>query len=234
MSFIKRYVQLGEFRTLVGMTESPDMYEHLRAEMVKAQVVGRGISDEAVIAAMQQVPRHLFVPEHLRAEAYEDKPLPLGPDQTISQPYIVALMLETLRLTSADSVLEVGTGSGYQTALLSEIVGQVYSIELDPGLSAAASRLLKQQGCDNVKFRSGNGWRGWVEQGPFDAIIVSAAAFEIPRDLVKQLKMGGRMVVPIGEQSQCLVFLEKTEQGLISQELGAVRFVPLKDEDSHH
>lgn len=216
------------------MKGSADMFEHLRLEMVKTQIIGRGISDEAVIAAMRKVARHRFVPAHLQAEAYEDKPLPLGPDQTISQPYIVGLMLETLRLTPTDRVLEIGTGSGYQTALLAEMVSEVYTIELDPALSTAAQGLIQKMNYRNIQYRVGNGWHGWPELAPFDAIVVAAAAFEIPRDLVKQLKQGGRMVVPVGENSQCLVFLEKTEQGLISQELGAVRFVPLKDERSHH
>lgn len=205
-----------------------------REEMVQQQLQGRGISDEAVLEAMRRVPRHLFVPEHLRTEAYADKALPLGPEQTISQPYIVALMLESARLTAEDHVLEIGTGSGYQTALIAEIVEAVYTIELDPGLLAETEHALKGLGYDNVYMRAGNGWKGWPEVAPFDAIIVAAAASEIPRDLVKQLAPGGRMVLPLGEEEQQLVFLEKTADGLISQDLGAVRFVPLKSDDSHH
>lgn len=202
--------------------------------MVQKQLLERGISDEAVLDAMRKVPRHFFVPEHLWKDAYADCALPLGPEQSISQPYIVALMLETLRLTPIDHVLEVGTGSGYQTALLAEICAGVYSIELDPALSTRAEQRLKGLGYENVYLRAGNGWLGWSECAPFDVIIVSAAAREIPRDLVKQMKEGGRMVLPVGEESQCLVYLEKTKDGLVSQELGSVRFVPLRDEKNHH
>ncbi len=201
---------------------------------MQKQLLERGISDEAVLDAMRKVPRHFFVPEHLWKDAYVDGALPIGPDQSISQPYIVALMLETLRLTPLDHVLEVGTGSGYQTALLAEICAGVYSIELDPALSAKAEQRLKGLGYENIYLRSSNGWLGWGECAPFDVIIVSAAAREIPRDLVKQMKEGGRMVLPVGEESQCLVYLEKTKDGLVSQELGSVRFVPLKDEKNHH
>lgn len=216
------------------MNERIKNFAQQREEMIKTQLLGRGISDEAVIEAMRKVPRHLFVPEHLRGEAYTDKPLPLGPDQTISQPYIVALMLESARLTPGDHVLEIGTGSGYQSALIAEISKAVYSIELDPTLLAQTERRLKGLGYDNVYCRSGNGWNGWPEVAPFDAIIVAAAASQIPRDLVKQLAPGGRMILPLGESEQQLVFLEKTETGLISQDLGDVRFVTLKSDDSHH
>lgn len=203
--------------------------------MVASQVIGRGISDEAVIESMRRVPRHLFVPEHLRSEAYADKALPLGHEQTISQPYIVALMLESARITPNDHVLEVGTGSGYQTALVAEIAKAVYTLELDPALLATTERRLKGLGYDDVFFRAGNGWNGWPEVAPFDVILVAAAASSIPRDLVKQLAPGGRMVLPLGEDDdQQLVFLEKSPEGLISQDLGSVRFVPLKNDDSHH
>jgi protein-L-isoaspartate(D-aspartate) O-methyltransferase len=216
------------------MSDHIKNFAQQREEMVTNQLLGRGISDEAVLEAMRKVPRHLFVPEHLRSEAYADKSIPLGPDQNICQPYIVALMLESARLTPADHVLEIGTESGYQTALIAEISKAVYTIELDPTLLATTERRLKGLGYDNVYARSGNGWNGWPEVAPFDAIIVAAATEQIPRDLVKQLAPGGRMVLPVGETEQTLVFLEKTPTGLISQELGAVRFLPLKNDDSHH
>ncbi len=216
------------------VSERTKNFAQQRESMVQQQLQGRGISDEAVLEAMRRVPRHLFLPEHLRSEAYLDKALPLGPEQTISQPYIVALMLESARLTPEDHVLEIGTGSGYQTALIAEIAKAVYSIELDPALLAATERTLKGLGYENVYLRAGNGWKGWSEVAPFDAIIVAAAASEIPRDLVKQLAPGGRMILPLGEEEQQLVFLERGKDGLISQDLGGVRFVPLKSNDSHH
>ncbi|MBN8549294.1 MAG: protein-L-isoaspartate(D-aspartate) O-methyltransferase [Deltaproteobacteria bacterium] len=205
-----------------------------REEMVKNQLLGRGISDEAVLEAMRKVSRHLFVPEHLRSEAYADTTISVGPDQIISPPYIIALMLESARLTPGDHVLEIGTGSGYEAALIGEISKAVYTIELDPTLMAATERRLKGLGYDNVYCRSGNGWNGWPEVAPFDAIIVTGATAEIPRDLVKQLAPGGRMILPLGEAEQQLVFLERGETGLLSQDLGQVRFAPLRSDDSHH
>lgn len=216
------------------MNERLKNFAQQREEMIQKQLLGRGISDEAVIEAMRKVPRHLFVPEHLRGESYTDRALPLGPEQSISQPYIVALMLESARLTPGDHVLEIGTGSGYQAALAAEIAKAVYTIELDPTLLSQTERRLKGLGYDNIYCRSANGWNGWPEVAPFDVILVAAAAPQIPRDLVKQLAVGGRMILPLGETQQQLVFLEKTDSGLISQELADVGFVPLKSDDSHH
>jgi protein-L-isoaspartate(D-aspartate) O-methyltransferase len=216
------------------MSEQYGRFQQQRQQMVEQQLLARGISDEAVLEAMKKVPRHFFLPEQKWAEAYADAAISIGPDQALSQPYIVALMLESVRVTPTDRVLEVGTGTGYQTALLAEIASSVCSVELDPNLAVKAEQLLKGIGYDNVECRSSNGWLGWPDRAPFDVIIVSAAAREIPRDLVKQLKTGGRMILPIGDDDQCLCFIEKTPEGLISQELGAVRFVPLKDERNHH
>lgn len=216
------------------MNDRPKNLSQQRQDMIEHQLIERGITDEAVLEAMRRVPRHSFVPEHLRSEAYADRALPLGPDQTISQPYIVALTLEAARLSPNDHVLEIGTGSGYQTALIAEIARAVYSIELDPALLAQSEHRLKGLGYDNVYLRAGNGWKGWPEVAPFDAIIVAAAAAEIPRDLVKQLGPGGRMILPLGEEEQELLLLERTPDGLVSKELGAVRFVTLKDDESHH
>lgn len=210
------------------MNGSTDSFIEKREAMVQEQLQARGITDSSVLEAMKRVPRHLFLPQHLRREAYSDRALPLGPGQTISQPYIVALMLASARLQRTDQVLEIGTGSGYQTALLGEIVATVYSVELDPALLARSAKTLAELGYKNVQLRAGNGWLGWSEAAPYDAIIVTAAAHEIPRDLVKQLAPGGRMVLPVGDDEQQLVLLERTAEGLASKNLGPVRFVPLR------
>lgn len=212
---------------------SEDRFAQLRADMVAKQLVARGIKDERVLAAMRRVPRHLFVPEAMREKAYEDRPLPLGPGQTISQPYIVALMLEALELSPKARVLEIGTGSGYEAAILCELVEEVYSIEIDPELADQTRVLLQRLGYDSVRVKAGDGHTGWKEEAPFDAVIMSAASEKIPRDLVRQTKEGGRMILPLGdEEKQYLVMLQKTEEGLVSKELGAVRFVEMKGEDA--
>ncbi len=206
----------------------PFDYDGARRTMIERQIAGRGITDERVLEAFQRVPRHTFVPENLRDRAYEDCPLPIGPGQTISQPYIIALMLAALEIDGPHKVLEIGTGSGFQTALLSELAAEVYSIEIDPALSARSEVLLESLGYKNVQLRAGNGFDGWPEAGPFDAIVVSAAPAEIPRELVRELRVGGRMVLPLGTDDQELVLLKKTDQGLESEDLGGVAFVQMR------
>ncbi|RMG41446.1 MAG: protein-L-isoaspartate(D-aspartate) O-methyltransferase [Candidatus Dadabacteria bacterium] len=196
--------------------------------MVKEQLESREISDPAVLDAMRKIPRHLFVPEHFKDKAYSDCALPIGEEQSISQPYVIALMLQELKIDKDCRVLEIGTGSGYQTALLASICKEVYSLELDASLVTSASRRLDELGLNNVEIRWGNGYNGWPEKAPFDRIIVSAASKEIPRELVRELKVGGRMILPLGKESQELVLIIKNEQGLESEALGGVRFVEMK------
>ena len=196
--------------------------------MVRFQIEARGVKDPAVLNAMRQVQRHQFVPTVLVPFAYSDGPLPIGEDQTISQPYIVALMTELLSLDSDDKVLEVGTGSGYQAAVLAEIVSEVYTIEILPGLAEGARKRLEQLGYQNVFVRTGDGYLGWPEKAPFDGIIVTAAPDEIPKPLLDQLKVGGRMVIPLGSfPNQTLYVIRKTEHGIEKEEVIPVRFVPM-------
>jgi protein-L-isoaspartate(D-aspartate) O-methyltransferase len=206
-----------------------DEYTEPRARMVREQLVARGIRDERVLAAMGRVPRHELVPEALREEAYEDGPLPIGEGQTISQPYIVAAMSEAAVLTGGERVLEVGTGSGYQAAVLSALAREVYTIELEPDLAARAQRDLTRLGCTNVHTRTGDGYRGWPEAAPFDAILVTAAPESVPPPLLEQLKVGGRLVIPVGAfHDQELWVYTKTERGVERRHLFPVRFVPLR------
>ena len=201
--------------------------------MVREQIESRGVSDPRVLAAMRKVPRHEFVPEHLSDAAYEDHPLPIGYGQTISQPYIVALMTELLRLTPAAKVLEVGTGCGYQTAVLAEIAAEVYSVEIIEPLASESADRLQRLGYRNVHVKHADGYLGWPEQAPFDAIVVTAGADHIPPPLVEQLKPGGRMAIPIGEPhaEQSLLLVEKDVDGEISTgNIIPVLFVPLTRE----
>src|SRR5688572_23731597 len=186
-------------------TSGQDNVQGMRERMIETQIVARDVRDAAVLQAMRRVPRHLFVPDDLRPFAYDDRPLPIGRGQTISQPYIVAYMTEALQLTPAHTVLEIGTGSGYQAAVLAEIVKQVYSIEIVPDLAESARRALAEAGYRNVEIRSGNGYLGWPDRAPFDRIIVTAAPPEIPQPLVDQLAAGGIMVVPVGTSHQEIV-----------------------------
>jgi protein-L-isoaspartate(D-aspartate) O-methyltransferase len=205
-----------------------DRFEALREEMVEYQIVRRGVDDPAVCEAMRRVPRHLFVPSEVQDEAYVDHPVPIGQGQTISQPYIVALMTSLLELTKSDRVLEIGTGSGYQAAVLGELAGAVYTIEIREDLGLQAKGLLSRLGYRNVQVRIGNGYRGWPEEAPFDAIIVTASPPEIPEALVAQLKLGGRMVVPVGAGAvQNLELLTKTDRGILRKDVVPVRFVPM-------
>ncbi len=205
-----------------------DPYEAKRKEMVEKQIIKRGIENEAVISAMRKVPRHLFVPEEYRARAYEDSPQPIGENQTISQPYIVALMTEQLDLEGGEKVLEIGTGSGYQAAVLAEIAREVYSIEIIPSLHEKASRTLERLGYRNIHLKLGDGYAGWEEHAPFDAIIVTAAPPHIPQPLISQLADGGVMVIPVGESTtfQSLKKVTKMGDELKIDRITNVRFVP--------
>ncbi len=202
-----------------------------RARMVDAQILARGVRDPRVLAAMRKVPRHLFVDPGQRAGAYEDHPLPIAGSQTISQPYIVALMTELLELPAKARVLEIGTGSGYQSAVLGELASEVYSIEILPELASAAGEKLRQLGYTNVVVREGDGYRGWPEHAPFDGIIVTAAPERIPQPLLDQLSPGGRMVIPVGGFFQELKVFTKGPDGRITEkDIIPVRFVPMTGE----
>ncbi len=205
-------------------------YAAERAEMVRTQIRARGIESARVLDALGRVPRHLFVAEEARASAYQDHPLPIGHEQTISQPYIVALMTDLLHLDGDEKVLEIGTGSGYQAAVLGELADQVYTIEIVAPLAEEARARLADLGYENVHVRAGDGYRGWPEQAPFDAIILTAAPPAVPQPLIDQLAIGGILAAPIGDAHQELVVMEKTANGLERREVIPVRFVPMTGE----
>jgi protein-L-isoaspartate(D-aspartate) O-methyltransferase len=203
--------------------------------MVNSQLRARGIQDERVLAAMELVPRHEFVPAEFRAQVYEDHPIPIGEGQTVSQPYIVAIMLQALALKPSDTVLEIGTGSGYQTALLAELTHQVYSVERHASLAHMAAATLRRLGYANVDVVLGDGSNGLPAKAPFDAIVVSAAAPQIPSPLFEQLRDGGRMVIPVGPaQAQELQLVRKKAGQLLVTSLEGCRFVPLIGSEGYH
>jgi len=204
-----------------------DPFEAVRLRMVEEQIRSRGIRDERVLTAIEIVPRHHFVVPADQSSAYNDNPLSIGFCQTISQPYIVALMTEALQIGPDDRVLEIGTGSGYQAAILSELAREVYSVESIDTLGNTAGRQLAAIGCDNVHLRIGDGYEGWAEKAPFNGIVVTAAPEKIPEVLVDQLLMGGRLVIPIGLQYQELILLHKEARGVRREKLADVRFVPM-------
>jgi protein-L-isoaspartate(D-aspartate) O-methyltransferase len=211
-------------------TTTEDTTAVQRTEMVLRQIAARGVTDRLVIDAMMSVPRHLFVPDEYRDQAYEDHPLPIGYGQTISQPYIVALMSEQLELAPGDRVLEIGTGSGYQAAVLAEMGLEVYTVEIIPELAERAAETLRAAGYGDVAVRLGDGYWGWEEHAPFDAIIVTAAPDHLPQPLVGQLREGGRLLIPIGPIGavQTLWRFTRTADGdVLAENLGGVRFVPL-------
>jgi protein-L-isoaspartate(D-aspartate) O-methyltransferase len=210
-----------------GPTAPDDRARAERLDMVESQIAARGIRDPAVLEAMRKVPRHRFVPAGESRFAHADGPLPIGHEQTISQPYIVALMTELLRPTRSMKVLEVGTGSGYQAAVLAECVGEVYTIEIVEPLGERARKLLAELGYDNVRVRIGDGYDGWPEAAPFDAIMVTAAPERIPQPLLDQLKIGGRLVLPVGVGIQDLVVVTRTDRGVEREVVTGVRFVPM-------
>jgi protein-L-isoaspartate(D-aspartate) O-methyltransferase len=212
------------------LPNADQQFASLRNAMVDQQIVARGITDAATLRAMRKVERHLYVPPEEVRNAYEDRPLPIGYGQTISQPYIVAYMTETIRPKSSYRVLEIGTGSGYQAAVLAEIVKEVYTIEIVDSLAKQATRRLKANNYANVTVKSGDGYFGWKEKAPFDAIVVTAAAEHIPPSLIEQLKDGGRMIIPVGSpfMTQQLMLVEKTKGKTRTSSLLPVRFVPFK------
>ncbi|MBL7190434.1 protein-L-isoaspartate(D-aspartate) O-methyltransferase [bacterium] len=198
-----------------------------REKMVREQLMRRDITHPGVLEAMSQVPRHLFVPEKYISSAYSDHPLPIGYDQTISQPYIVALMTQAAAPEKEDVVLEIGTGSGYQAAVLSMLCRKVYSIEIVPELAQSAAECLKKTGYDNIEVKTGDGYIGWEEYAPFDCILITAAPPKVPQALLDQLKIGGRLVVPEGSYFQELRLYTKDEEGIKRKDLIPVRFVPM-------
>ncbi len=227
---------LACFGLLAAAAESraQDAMGRERRAMVQQQIAGRGVSDTATLRAMLTVPRHEFVPAELRSSAYADHPLPIGYGQTISQPYIVGYMTELLGLSRTSRVLEIGTGSGYQAAILAEIAGEVYTMEIVPQLATSAGERLRRLGYARVHVQNGDGFYGWKDAAPFDAIIVTAAAGFVPPPLVEQLKPGGRLVIPVGSVygAQSLVLVEKARDGTIgTSALLPVRFVPLVHPD---
>jgi protein-L-isoaspartate(D-aspartate) O-methyltransferase len=217
--------------TFSGLHAEPhDPFAAAREKMVLGQIFARGVRDQRVLAAMKKVPRHAFVPPGHRDHSYRDLPLPIGGGQTISQPYVVAYMTEQLRLKGNERVLEVGTGSGYQAAVLAELCKEVYTIEIVESLARQAETDLKRLGYKNVQVRTGDGYRGWPGKAPFDAIIVTAAPDHVPQPLLDQLKVGGRMVLPVGGREQELILITRDEKGLHRSRLLAVRFVPMTGE----
>jgi len=225
---LNHMVVLGIPLLLLELFVQGDQYELQRELMVEQQIETRGVSNRLVLDAMRKVPRHLFVAEGYEGLAYSDQPLPIGHGQTISQPYIVAYMTELIRPERSFKVLEIGTGSGYQAAVLAEIVDEVYSIELVDALAQQAAGKLKKLHYDNVHVKSGDGYAGWTEHAPYDAIVVTAAADSVPPPLVEQLKVGGRMIIPVSDRFdyQYLRVVEKRENRVISREVLPVRFVP--------
>ena len=224
-------ILLGGWTCSTGMSESHrsphDSFATARQRMVEEQIAARGVRDPAVLAALGKVPRHLFVPDAVRHEAYADHPLQIGSGQTISQPFIVAYMTEAIAPRATDRVLEVGTGSGYQAAVLATLVAEVYSIEIIPALAEQAARRLHDLGYDNVTVRAGDGFAGWPDMAPFDAVLVTAAPDAVPPPLLEQLKVGGKLVIPVGVGDQQLVRWTRTASGFERETLLPVRFVPM-------
>ncbi len=221
-------VFLGLF-CFLSVSFGNDKYSQMRLRMIEKDIKGRGISDKRVIKAMSKIPRHLFVPPRYRNRAYGDHPLPIGEGQTISQPYIVALMTEALKLKPTDRVLEIGTGSGYQAAVLAEIVKEVYTIEIRENLAKRAESLLRKLGYNNIKVKHADGYFGWEEYAPFDAIIITAAANHVPPPLIEQLKEGGRLIIPLGSTLyfQTLTVITKKDGQLRAEQICPVSFVPM-------
>jgi protein-L-isoaspartate(D-aspartate) O-methyltransferase len=217
-----------------GAAGGAEDYAADRAEMVSRQIEDRGVTNGRVLSALRKVPRHEFVPDAEKRHAYRDTPLPIGEDQTISQPYIVAVMTELSQPDKSDRVLEIGTGSGYQAAVLAEIVQHVYTIEIEPTLAQRAADVLRNLGYTNITVRAGDGYAGWPEHAPFDIIMITAAPDHIPEPLIAQLKPGGRMIVPVGPTfaTQQLRLLTKDANGKVTSKVVApVRFVPLRRDD---
>jgi protein-L-isoaspartate(D-aspartate) O-methyltransferase len=218
-----------------SMTDDPNPFHKMQAEMIESQLAARGVTDQNVLHAIRCVPRQLFISSEFQPQAYDDNPLPIGQNQTISQPYMVGYMTQALKLEPTDRVLEIGTGSGYQTAILAELAGEVCSIEYLPALSHAAAETLYKLGYHNIHLKQGDGWWGWPEKAPFDKIIVTAAAEKMPETLLDQLKDGGLIAIPIGkaDSNQTLYIGKKNGEELDILQTMAVRFVPfVHDENS--
>lgn len=227
---IEILVPVSFFLFVFLLASAGDRYAAKRWEMVESQLIARGIRNTAVIQAMLNVPRHEFVPEDLRDEAYGDNPIPVGLGQTISQPYIVALMTELLNPARGAKILEVGTGSGYQSAVLAETGCDLYTIEIVESLAKRSRRILENLGYSNITYKIGDGYQGWEEHAPFDGIIVTAAPGHVPARLLEQLGINGKMVIPVGDESQELLLMEKTDTGITKKKITAVRFVPMTGE----
>jgi protein-L-isoaspartate(D-aspartate) O-methyltransferase len=227
---IEILIPVSLFLFVFLLASAGDRYAAKRWEMVESQIIARGIRNTAVIQAMLNVPRHAFVPEELRDEAYNDNPVPVGLGQTISQPYIVALMTELLNPASGRKILEVGTGSGYQSAVLAETGCDLYTIEIVENLAERARLILENLGYSNITYKIGDGYQGWEEHAPFDGIIVTAAPGHVPARLLEQLRVNGKMVIPVGDESQELLLIEKTDTGITKKKITAVRFVPMTGE----
>ena len=217
----------------LGYSQNTDSYENQRKIMVEDQIKRRGVKDVGVLKAVQKVEREKFVPEKYRDLAYSDNPLPIGHQQTISQPYIVAYMTEHLQVSKSHNVLEIGTGSGYQAAILAELAHHVFTIEIIPKLAESAEKVLMELAYENITLRTGDGYKGWPEEAPFDRIMVTAAPNEIPEKLVEQLAPNGRMILPVGGSifAQYLWVVQKDQEGIVTKEkILAVRFVPMVKE----
>ena len=224
---------LGLLPVVLAQDKSSEAhYAQLRERMLQQDIAGRGIRDPRVLQAMKEVPRHLFVAENLREKAYQDRPLPIAEGQTISQPYVVAYMTEALELKGGEKVLEIGTGSGYQAAILAKILPQVFTIEIRETLATSAGKTLKEMGYSGVSVKHADGYFGWPEQGPFDAILITAATNHIPPPLLRQLKEGGKLILPLGSTRyfQTLVRVTKQAGKFQSERLADVRFVPMTGE----
>ncbi|MBV8887078.1 MAG: protein-L-isoaspartate(D-aspartate) O-methyltransferase [Chroococcidiopsidaceae cyanobacterium CP_BM_RX_35] len=213
-----------------GLSNSVDAFQTQRQQMVEQQLKVRGIRDKGVLKAISKVPRHRFVDPKFSGVAYRDFPLPLAHNQTISQPYIVAYMTEAAKISPNDRVLEIGTGSGYQAAVLGELAKEVYTVEIIPELAESACQIFNKLGYKNIHVKTGNGFEGWTEQAPYDAILVTAAPDYIPEALVNQLTVRGRMVIPVGTWDQEMMVLAKTKDGLLKEKAIPVRFVPMTGE----
>lgn len=220
------------FPPVSGNPVTQEEFHQQREQMVETQLKSRDIQNELVLEAMRKVPRHLFMPESMRQYAYIDSPVPIGEDQTISQPYIVGLMTQTVDPKPGDRALEVGTGSGYQAAVLGELVQEVFTIEIIPVLAEGAEKALSESGYDNVEVRQGDGYQGWPERAPFDIILITAAPEEIPQPLIDQLAEGGRLVVPLGAEGtiQTLTLVTKVKGEVKRADITDVRFVPMTGE----
>ncbi len=220
-------VMTAMFSGTVPSTADEASFARSREAMVAEQIAARGVRDDKTLAALRKVPRHLFVPRDVQKDAYSDSPLPIGHAQTISQPYIVAFMTEALKLRGGETVLEVGTGSGYQAAVLAEIAAHVYTIEIVTPLADSARETLRRLGYERVSVRAGDGYAGWPEKAPFDAIIVTAAAPRVPEPLKAQLKDGGRLILPVGDEAQELIVVRRRGDAFEESRVLAVRFVPM-------